>query len=80
MIRVVAARVISDFTVAIRFSDGVEASVDLSNDLDGPIFEPLRNPEYFRKMEVNHDIHTIAWPNRADFAPEFLYAKVPVPA
>jgi len=44
------------------------------------VFEPLRNPEYFKQFAVNHEIGTIAWPNRADFAPEFLYEKVRVVA
>jgi hypothetical protein len=80
MIRVLEAKVVSDFVVWIRFNDGVEATIDLSNELDGPIFEPLRDPAYFRQLEVNPDIHTITWPNGADFAPEFLYEKAPVPA
>jgi hypothetical protein len=80
MIRVVAAKPLSNSLIWVRFSDGVEAEIDLSDELHGPVFEPLRDPEFFRKLKVNHDIHTVVWPNGADFAPEFLYARVAVPA
>ena len=79
MVRVEDAEVVGDFVVWVRFNDGVEGEIDLSDELEGPIFEPLRDPQYFQKLEVNADIHTITWPNGADYAPEFLYAKVTVP-
>lgn len=41
--------------------------------LDGPVFEPLKDPSYFRRFAVNSDIDTIAWPNGSDFSPDFLY-------
>ena len=40
--------------------------------MEGPIFEPLQDPEYFRSFRVDGDLHTVVWPNGADFAPEFL--------
>lgn len=43
--RIVDARYVSHFKVWLRFNDGVEGEVDLSKDLDGPMFEPLRDPE-----------------------------------
>jgi len=57
----------------IRFEDEEVRVVDLSEHLDGPIFEPLRDLSYFRQFAVNHDIDTVTWPNGADFSPDFLY-------
>jgi hypothetical protein len=68
------------FVLWIRFSDGSEGEVDLSEELDGPIFEPLRDPAYFRQFTVNSDLYTIVWPNGADLAPEFLHGRVRVRA
>ena len=76
--RVTHAEIVRGFVVHLRFADGTEGEVDLSNELEGPIFEPLQDESYFRKMSVNDDIHTIVWPNGADFAPEFLYERVKV--
>jgi hypothetical protein len=46
---------------------------DLAGDLDGVVFEPLRNPEYFACFAVDD---TLVWPNGADFAPEFLRERL----
>ncbi len=69
------ARYVKDYTIRLRFADGTEAEVDLSDELWGPVFEPLKDPEFFRQFEVA-EYGTIAWPNGADLAPEFLYARV----
>ena len=47
--------------------------VDLKNELDGQVFQPLRDKALFEQVHVNPDTGTIEWPNGADFAPEFLY-------
>jgi len=56
----------------LRFSDGAEGEIDLGQQLTGPIFQPLRNPSAFAAVRIDPEIGTIAWPNGADFAPEFL--------
>jgi hypothetical protein len=77
---VVEARYVNRYTIWLRFEDGTEGEVDLSAELEGPIFEPLRDQTYFSRFSVNPDTGTIEWPNHADFAPEFLYDKVHVAA
>jgi hypothetical protein len=78
--RIVEARYIAGFKVWIRFSDGVEGDVDLSHELTGPIFEPLRNAEEFRRFSLHPELHTLVWPNGADLAPEFLRDKLRIVA
>lgn len=78
--RFVEARYISGRTIWLRFSDGAEGEVDLSAEIHGEIFEPLREIDYFRKFEVSGELGTVVWPNGADFAPEFLRASVKVAA
>jgi hypothetical protein len=64
-----------DYTVRVRFEDGLSADVDLSYLLDyGGVFEPLRDLEYFRQLRADSEAGTIVWPNQADIAPETLYA------
>lgn len=61
------------YELQIQFSDGVVKDVDLSSELYGEVFEPLREPGIFSKVKVGEETHTIEWPNGTDFAPEFLY-------
>lgn len=80
MIKVIEARHINNYVLWLRFSDGTEGEVDLGAELYGEIFEPLKNIEDFKMFSVNLEWGTIAWPNGADFAPEFLYSAVSVHA
>jgi len=73
--RVEEAVYLRDYMIRVRFSDGTTGEVDLRHDLYGDIFEPLKNLSFFRQFTVNSEIHTITWPNGADFAPEFLYER-----
>ena len=78
--RVTDAKYIREYTLYLRFSDGSDGEVDLEHELDGEIFEPLKNITYFKDFSVNQELHTVVWPNGADFAPEFLYEKLQVHA
>jgi hypothetical protein len=78
--RIVAARYVSGHTIWLRFDNGVEGVVDLSDALEGEVFEPLKSVEYFRRFELHPELRTLVWPNGADFAPEFLREKLNVAA
>ncbi|HYM62243.1 MAG TPA: DUF2442 domain-containing protein [Thermoanaerobaculia bacterium] len=78
MLDVVEAGYVRDYVVWVRFEDGTEGEIDLAGELYGQVFEPLRDLSYFRSFRVDPELGTIAWPNGADLAPEFLYEKVAV--
>ena len=80
MIRVTDVKLVRDFVVWVRFNDGSEGEVDLSGELDGPIFEPLKDPKVFAQVRLDPDVHTLVWPNGADLAPEFLHDHARVTA
>ena len=63
---------IKEYTLEITFNNGVVKLVDLQHELDGEVFEPVKQIEMFRRVAVNPDTKTIEWENGADFAPEFL--------
>ena len=76
--RVVEASYVKDYILHLRFSDGMEGEVNLEKELEGKVFKPLKELSYFRKFTLNPDLHTVTWPNGADFAPEFLYDLIQV--
>jgi hypothetical protein len=77
ILRILEARVCGPFSLWLRFSDGESKCVDVSPLLQGPVFEPLRDPAYFSRMVLDSVCGTVVWPNGADFAPEALYELAP---
>jgi len=77
---VLEARYVSGFTIWLRFRDGRTGEVDLAPALNGPVFEPLKDVNYFRQFSVHPEFETLVWPNGADIAPEYLHDHVRVPA
>lgn len=71
--RIIEVRPTQGYNISLCFSDGTRAEINLEEELYGEIFEPLRDPVFFRKVKVHPELNTITWPNDADFAPEFLY-------
>lgn len=67
------AHPVGGFVVRVRFSTDEVFDIDLHDQLAGSVFEPLRDPGFFRRLYVDPDIETVVWPNGADVAPEFLY-------
>jgi hypothetical protein len=61
------------YRLLLTFEDGEERLVNLETHLDGPIFEPLKDPAYFKNFIVSEDLDTVVWENDADFSPDFLY-------
>lgn len=76
LITVTAARHARDHVLWLRFSDGTEGEADLAAELEGEVFLPLREVAYFARAALDPELRTVAWPNGADFAPEFLYDLV----
>ena len=70
MITVTHATYLDNFRIRIALSDGTVGIVDFRGLLDGPIFEPLNNPQYLARFKLTD--HTLQWENGADFAPEYL--------
>jgi hypothetical protein len=68
---VVRAEYRGGFRIHLTFNDLSERTVDFRPWLQGPVFEALKDPAYFREFFI--DGGTVAWPNGADIAPETLY-------
>ena len=62
----------------LTFADGTEGLLDLGSRVlgRGGVFTALQDPEFFRRVCVNHELGTIVWPNGADFCPDVLYGWV----
>ena len=74
---IVEARTLDGCQAYLRFEDGTAGVVDLGRLIrfEG-VFAPLRDPDEFARMTVNHELGTICWPSGADLDPDVLYAEV----
>ncbi len=68
---VIRAEYRGGYRIHLTFNDSSERTVDFSQWLEGPVFEPLKDAEYFGRFFIEGG--TVAWPNGADIAPETLY-------
>lgn len=71
--RITEVRVVGDSSIEVTFEDGLCRTIDLGPILVGTMFGPLKDPELFRQVRVDPEVHTIVWPNGADFDPETLH-------
>lgn len=72
VLAIIEVRHVRDHILWLRFSDGMTGEADLAGELDGEVFVPLRDVQYFAQVRVDPEVQTVAWPNGADLAPEFL--------
>jgi hypothetical protein len=72
ILHIVEAQVCGPSRLRLAFNDGIRKTVDVMPLLTGPVFEPLRDPLYFARVELDARCGTVTWPNGADFAPEAL--------
>jgi hypothetical protein len=75
--RVLEAKPTQGRRIWLRFEDGLEAEVDFSDMVEGPGFysRPLKDPEYFRQVDIYPNGFGIFWPNEADVCPDTLYGR-----
>ena len=62
---------LEDYRILLTFNNGETKTVDLRNELNGTVYEPLRQLDNFKNFQVKYN--TIEWENGADYAPEYLY-------
>ena len=72
-LHVTKARPLDGYRVEVCFDDGRQGIADLTEALEGPVFESLKKPDVFRKFRVDEELQTIVWPNGTDLAPEYIY-------
>jgi len=75
MVAVTQVDALKAYRLRLRFDDGNERVVDLTDVLWGPMAEPLRDPDYFRRVRMDPELRTIVWPNGFDLDPDVLHGN-----
>jgi len=67
--RISAVEQVGVYVLRLQFEDGLSRDIDFEAILEGELFGPLRDPSVFAQVQLDSEVHTIAWPSGADFDP-----------
>ena len=71
--RVNSFHIEAPYTLRVRFDDNTEQVIDFRPVLAGDLFGPLNDLQLFNQVKLDPEVHTLIWPNGADFDPETLH-------
>jgi len=71
--RITSCRIAGPYQLQLRFDDGLERTIDLQPILKGAVYGPLTDIAVFNQVRIDSDVHTVVWPNGADFDPATLH-------
>lgn len=71
--RVASFEIAGPFTLRVTFDDGTCQVIDFLPMLEGQVYGPLRDLSLFNQVQIDREVHTLVWPNGADFDPATLH-------
>jgi hypothetical protein len=71
--RVRSFEIAGPYTLRVRFDDDTEQVINFEPMLSGEMYGPLRDQALFNQVHVDSEVHTLIWPNGADFDPATLH-------
>ena len=71
--RVIRVEAAGPYTLRVGFDDGTEQVIDLRPVLEGALYGPLQDESVFSQVDIDPEVHTLVWPNGADFDPATLH-------
>lgn len=71
--RVQAFEIVAPHILRLLFDDDTEQIIDFHAVLAGELYRPLRELSLFNEVRIDPEVHTLVWPNGADFDPATLH-------
>ncbi len=71
--RISSFQKVAPFTLSLQFDDGTSQLIDFRPVLRGELYGPLQDPAVFDQVRIDPEVHTLVWPNGADFDPAILH-------
>lgn len=65
--------VVAAYTLKLEFEDNTAQTINFEPILRGQLYSPLRDQKLFNQVRIDPEVHTIVWPNGADFDPATLH-------
>ena len=71
--RVRGFSILGPYQLRVQFDDQTEQDINFEPVLAGEVFRPLRDLKLFNQVKIDPEVHTLVWPNGADFDPATLH-------
>lgn len=71
--RVASFNILSSYTLRVEFDDQTTQIIDFQPILAGDLYGPLQDLSLFNQVQIDSEVHTLVWPNGADFDPATLH-------
>ena len=71
--QVVSFERVAPYTLRVSFEDGTKQVIDFRPVLVGELYGPLTDGAIFDQVRIDEEVHTLVWPNGADFDPAVLH-------
>jgi len=74
--RIVAAEARPDYHIWVRFEDGLKGEGSVKHLVGKGVFASWSDEAEFRKVFVDPESGTVAWPGEIDLAPDALHERL----
>ena len=64
---------VGSHSLRVEFADGSKQTIDFTPVLTGELYGPLQDRDVFAQVRLDPEVHTLVWPNGADFDPATLH-------
>jgi hypothetical protein len=71
--KVRSVKIVALYALRVGFDDASEQVIDFRPVLAGELFGPLHDLSVFNQVRIDPEVHTLVWPNGADFDPSTLH-------
>lgn len=71
--RVKSLKKIAPYTLKVEFNDHTVREIYFYPILKGKLYGALRDLSLFDQVKIDPEVHTLVWPNGADFDPATLH-------
>jgi Protein of unknown function (DUF2442) len=71
--RVRSFEIVAPYTLRVLFDDDTWQTINFRPVLAGKLYGPLRDVSLFNQVQIDPEVHTLTWPNGADFDPAMLH-------
>ena len=76
MIKIIEARVLDNYRLQLKFSDGVDGEVDLSSLAGQGVFAAWNDPAFFKRVQINPSGRSLEWGDQIDLCADSLYLSL----